>query len=255
MKTVVLAPGSSELPAGWSEAQFRDALQHAADRWSYPNVQCAVKVVVTDAQPEWRATQDGLNVVAVRGRTWCHNERCGGTSTYPLRATAMTTTFPEDGHGNSVGEGDVELNGVAFRFTDPAHPAAMGVAPPWSVPIEPVLVHEIGHVLGLRDVCGGERRHSGQPVTDACSEADQDRVMFAANRRGTPTTADIDELCSIYPPESVTATASTSFAGASFFSLLAALVILVIRGRARLRGHALRTARSSVTRPVTARSE
>jgi hypothetical protein len=198
VKTVVITPSASDLPPGWSIDRFREAVQRAADAWSLPNVPCAVKLVVGAPQAEWRATRDGKNLVAFRGQSWCHNQRCGPSSTFPLRAMAMTSTYPAE-TSRPPDEADVELNAVSFQLT----PAGRGGNPEsakWSVPLEPVLVHEIGHVLGLPDVCGAQRRVSGRPVTAACAAEDRQRVMFAANLNARPTPADVAELCRLYPP-------------------------------------------------------
>lgn len=199
MKTVVLTPGAGELPAGWSPPEFRGAIQRAASRWSYPNVPCGVQVVVGEPRPEWRAVQDGTNLIAVRSRSWCHNARCSPTTTYPLRATAMTTTYPEGARGRSVVEGDIELNGVFFQLTDSQVPMEpdMRKRP---VRLESILVHEIGHVLGLGDVCGDDRMESGRPVTAGCSPADRARAMFASGQHEDLTPDDVRELCRIFPP-------------------------------------------------------
>jgi hypothetical protein len=209
MKTLVLTPSASELPPGWSAAEFREAIQRAADLWSYPNVPCSLKVTVAEPQREWRASQDGTNLIAVRGHTWCHNDRCGAQSTFPLRATAMTTTYPEGTVGRAVVEADVEINGSAFRFTGPGHdppPAGRG----WAVPLQPVLLHEIGHVLGLGDVCGATRMQSGRPLTSTCSSDDLQRVMFASGRQESLSPGDVAELCRIYPPEGGVAVQASS---------------------------------------------
>jgi hypothetical protein len=198
MKTVVITPSTSGLPPDWSIDRFREALQRAADSWSFPSVRCGVKLVVGQPQAEWRAVRDGTNLVAFRSKDWCHNERCGPTSTFPLRAMGMTTPYP--GGAGLPEEADVELNAVTFRLAGNGD-VGKQLHAQWSTPIEPVLVHELGHVLGLPDVCGGERRASGRAVTSACSAQDRQRVMFAANLNAHPAHADVAELCRLYPAD------------------------------------------------------
>jgi hypothetical protein len=208
LKTVVITPSTCDLPPGWSIDRFREALQRAADAWSFPNVPCATKLVVGEPQAEWRATRDGKNLVAFRGKSWCHNERCGPSSTFPLRAMAMTSTYPSE-TSRPPEEADVELNAVSFQLT-PGAGGSSPASPQWSVPLEPVLVHEIGHVLGLPDVCGAHRRASGRPVITACPAEDRQRVMFAANLNTRPTPADVAELCRLYPTVDTATTAHES---------------------------------------------
>jgi hypothetical protein len=200
IKTVVLSPSTSDLPAGWSVHDLRDVVQRAADHWSYPNVPCGVRVVVGEPRAEWRAVRDGTNLVAVRGRSWCHNGKCGPTTTFPFRSMGMTTTYPAGATGGAVTEADVEVNGVFFQFSDVTD---RGAASPAKRPLrlESVLMHEIGHVLGLGDVCGAIRMQSGRPVTASCSSEDQQRVMFAAGRQESLSPGDVAELCGIYPPQ------------------------------------------------------
>jgi hypothetical protein len=152
IRTIILTPSASELPTGWSAGEFREIIERAAGRWSYPNVPCGVRVVVGEPRSEWRAVQDGTNLVAVRGRSWCHNGRCSAATTYPLRTMGMTTTYPAGATGGAIMEADIEINGVFFQFTD-AGALPDESARKHAVRLESILTHEIGHVLGLGDVC------------------------------------------------------------------------------------------------------
>ncbi len=201
MKTVALTPSTHDLPPGWSAGQFRDVVQRAADKWSFPNVPCGVKVTVAEASPVWRATEDGANLIVFRGRTWCHNERCGSQSTFPLRATGMTTTHPRGAIGRAVVEADVEINGTAFTYSGSGVSVPEPTVGKWTAPLDSVLVHEIGHVLGLPDACGTGRRPSGRPITSDCGPDDRLRVMFPIGLRDSLGPKDVAELCLLYPPE------------------------------------------------------
>jgi len=111
----------------------------------------------------------------------------------------MTTTYPEGARGRSVVEGDVEVNAVFFQLTD----SGASVQPEMRkrpVRLESVLVHEIGHVLGLGDVCGDDRAESGRPNTAGCGPEERARAMFASGQHGDLTADDVRELCRIFPP-------------------------------------------------------
>ena len=210
MKNLVLTPSTHELPPGWSVDQFRDVVQRAADKWTFPNIPCGVKVTVAETSPAWRATEDGTNLIVFRGLTWCHNERCGPQSTFPLRATGMTTTHPKDAIGRAVVEADVEINGVAFRYGGNAGAVPESEGVKWSVSLESVLVHEIGHVLGLPDACGTQRRASGRPITSDCASGDRLRVMFPTGLRDTLAPEDVRQLCLLHPADGGGATGTVS---------------------------------------------
>ena len=206
-KTVIITPSANDLPPGWTIDWFREVLQRAADAWSFPNVPCGVKLVVGEPRSEWRAVPDGTNLVVFRSKAWCHNERCGPTSTYPLRAMAMTSIYPE-GSARPPEEADVELNAAGFQVDSAVGGAAKSR---WSVPVEPVLIDELGHVLGLRDVCRADWSASGR-LAPACSAEDRGRVMFASSVNTRPSTADVAELCRLYPAASTDAVAITEAA-------------------------------------------
>ncbi len=154
-RELTLTPSSREAPEGWSVEGLVRELERAADAWSVTRGDCRIAVRVAPAQSFWAATEDGVNLVAFRTESWCHNGRCGHLRTFPRRAVAMTTTYPEGARGSAVVEADVELNGVDFRFESSDR---LGTKPSgergFDQSLKKVLVHEIGHALGLEDHCG-----------------------------------------------------------------------------------------------------
>lgn len=203
LHTVTLVPSQVGLPPGLSFDAFRDELNRAALQWSYPAVPCAVAVTVAERGAQWTAVQDGVNLVSVRSQTWCHNNRCSHSSTFPLRATGMTTVYPIGATGRDVQEADVELNGVFFELLADAGPSKAQTegmkGAKRQASLRVALLHELGHVLGLPDACGQGRTRSGRPVAGDCQRSDRQRVMypFPAATRLSPD--DVAALCAIYP--------------------------------------------------------
>jgi hypothetical protein len=103
-------------------------------------------------------------------------------STFPIAAAAMTTVFPPNAGPGSVKEADIELNGVHFDW------AAGGTGKPVAR-LQAVLVHEIGHALGLRDACSG-------PM---CNDEDQEATAMASLGRLGPGPDDVKRVCAAFP--------------------------------------------------------
>jgi hypothetical protein len=190
---LTLTPSNVGLPGWLSHGDWERILQAAAAAWSYPKVDCSnVQVEVLPAASLRRADDDGVNLVVFRDQEWCHNGQCGPLSTYPSKAAGMTTTYPLEAMGAAVLGGDIELNRHFFETIGREGGSDAGRAA-----LEAVVVHEIGHVFGLRDVCGGPRQ--GRHSLAACSVGERERVMFASAQLREPSAADIAELCQLHP--------------------------------------------------------
>lgn len=190
--TFTLTPSESGLPAGWTSEAFRRELQGAAASYNQAAAPCAsLQVAVAAPAPRRIAAEDGTSLVAFRSDQWCHNSRCGHLDTFPSRAMAMTET-------HAAGEADIELNALNFRFTE----AAANANPDERVvPLRAVLMHEIGHVVGLEDRCvaeGGQGRHgahAGVPDADLCRAGEAASVMFAPALNLHLSPLDVAALC------------------------------------------------------------
>jgi hypothetical protein len=203
--TRVVTPSSRDLPPGITRESWRTVLKEAADAWYTP---CAnVRLEVSAPVERWLTERDGANLFVFQGQQWCHNVQCGHMSTFPLRAMAMTTIYPEGARGVRVEEADVELNASSFEFT--LGSASAGGAPPSAGPpttapkrkvaLKNVLVHEMGHVLGLEDACHPAERPSGRPALFACSNSEQNSAMATGAPLDRPTSDDLGTLCRMYP--------------------------------------------------------
>jgi hypothetical protein len=119
--------------------------------------------------------------VIFRANRWCHNERCGKDSTFPIRVAAMTTVFPRGAGPGLVKEADIELNGVHFDWSTGA-----GTRP--VAELATVLVHELGHALGLPDACSGP----------SCHDHGEGTAMAGIGRTG-PGPEDVRRVCAAFP--------------------------------------------------------
>lgn len=221
---LALHVSTHDLPPGVTSDRVRDALARAAAVWSYPAIACSnVELRVEADSRERLATQDGVSLVLFRDREWCHNDRCGGLRTFPLHVAAMTSAYAS---GEKL-EGDIELNAVTFDWTS----SRQDVERP-RAPLQAVLAHELGHVLGLPDACGAA--HSGKPLP--CNAPPS--IMLAPARLERPTEWDVKALCALHPrdaaPLPATATGARTpwrWVGALVLALAAALGLRFARSK------------------------
>lgn len=198
MRTIAVTPSRSRLLPQLPEGQWYATIEDSVRTWNAAlEGCCGVRLSIAAPAERWLAVQDGVNLVVLRSGSWCHNERCGYTGTFPLRALAMTTSYPEGAHGGQIAEADIEVNAskldastLTIRYSDDIEP----------VPLQAVITHELGHLLGLEDVCQHHYLLSGKPVMNECPPEEQNRVMFATARRLVPSAADLRELALVYPP-------------------------------------------------------
>jgi hypothetical protein len=216
LRVIAITPSSSVLSEQLGAAEWQRLVKDAATQWNRAlEGCCSVRFSVAPAADKRWATEDGVNLVVLRRDEWCHNERCGTRTTFPLGALGMTTSYPEGASGIAVREADVELNGLRMEVIADGAPGLQKRTPVLSapsgttVPLETVLVHELGHVLGLKDACNEGHRVSGRPILGDCSSEQRERVMFAPARISTPTSADLDEARFLYPlPDAASTDAS-----------------------------------------------
>jgi len=237
---VTLVPSSLDLPDNLRAEQFREALLTASQRWSYPEVACtSVAIEVAETAARRRTERDGRSLFVFRSRRWCHNEQCGPGRTFPRLAAAMTTVYDTPSSTGGPGESDVELNTSAFDWS---HGTSLTSAQPVA-PLIPVLVHEIGHILGFQDTCG--TRHGVRP-DPGCPPNELESVMLSGSNREQLSAWDVARLCSRFPksearaaraeePEHRTAPVGWwALAGATLLTAAAILRIACRKPRAEL---------------------
>ena len=214
MREIAVTPSLHGLTGSIPARDWQAIVAAAAAHWNDALESCCnVRLTVVAAQNRWVAAEDSVNLIVLRQGLWCHNEQCGHTSTFPPNALAMTTVYPEGAKGADLREADVEISAKMLHAVPPdklpkdlasqALITASGVwiiAPPnsdYPVLLESVLVHEVGHVLGLSDSCASGHESGGPPR--GCSADQIDRVMAPDAHQLRPTAADVAELQRFYP--------------------------------------------------------
>ena len=246
MRDITVTPSLHGL-TGLMPAKDWQAIGAAAvARWNGALASCCnVRLTVAAPQSLWLANEDGVSLIVLRQGLWCHNEMCGHTSTFPPNALAMTTVYPVGAKGAEVREADVEVNGQLLRALD-VHslPTASQLSGAYStdssiwvlgphyignpVSLEAVLMHELGHVLGLSDACASDHYMAATATVVNCTVEQHSRLMFPDGRHLQPTAADLSELAATYPLSSHSQPLRHAFLGYAL-CVIAILVLVVWR--------------------------
>lgn len=208
-------------------ATVRGVVERALASWSHPAVACTSMTIehVTGTAAPLVVANDMKPSLIFRETSWCGD-------TMPCRdprMLAQTTVFarsrpgtPEDGEIVDV---DIEINAVDHRWTvipdDGVNPV-LGARD-----LGNVLAHELGHFLGLADVCARPgapmipRDHLGNavPACEGAPVALTEATMFPDSPLGdigkrTLAADDLLGLCEIYPRSAAPADGGPSDAGA-----------------------------------------
>lgn len=198
MLELKLTRSSRGLPEGLSIEEFRASLSAAGRKWKGA---CTPRITVEEPADLWSARPDDVNLVAFRGDAWCRNLSCASDTTYARDAVAMTLLHSQ-WDGSELPGGDVELNSHLFGFSGDTgshqwESKGQSVTIE-TVPFEFVLVHEIGHLLGLPDRCEVGPSHS-RTEWGNCEPGFEDSVMHAPSGRVTPSSRDLGQLCTLWP--------------------------------------------------------
>jgi hypothetical protein len=198
LRSLVLIPSTYDLPDGLSPSEWQSNVAAAAASWNAVLSTCSdLRLEVGAATRERLAVDDGQTVLIFRTRAWCHNDRCSSQSTYPLNTMAMTSTYPERATGALVRGADVEFNGKALRRNAPANGATTTNGGEWKFfapdgrlagGLQTVVLHELGHVLGLSDHCG----------TGSCVSTAPAGIMLAGWGTGEISEHDVAEVCGLH---------------------------------------------------------
>jgi hypothetical protein len=131
---------------------LRSALRNAVSSWNRELSDCGAPRLVVAESSLKRAfiREDRINEVLMHDRAWCPPDAADFGHCYDRQLHASTRLRPErrPGHPTDglIKEADLEVNGVDFAWS------ALGERP-GTLNLEAMLVHELGHVLGLDHPC------------------------------------------------------------------------------------------------------
>lgn len=146
---ITLLVDTSQIPSQIDRTQFLKSTLNAAALWTGRREITKLRFYIHESdRSEVGALRDGRNTIVFQTQNWCRGGRRRPGPCYARRSAAFTTihfgrTKPEL-HYVPIEETDIELNAVDFAWhrTDQLSPDLVGI-----------LVHELGHVLGLDHTC------------------------------------------------------------------------------------------------------
>jgi hypothetical protein len=197
------------------EAEVRRAVAAALAVWDHCNNPCSrVELRLAEGTTDNEVVEDGVSSLSFREERWSRNGRAEVLARYPASMLALTSLYAKPRPGQSmvaeIGEADIELNAVDFRFSTDGRVSQSASR---TRDLETVLIHEIGHILGLGHNCAmteRERRfvdHLGHrlPLCSAASPVLRSAAMFPVESLATaPILRDLSPddrkaLCALYP--------------------------------------------------------
>lgn len=192
---VVPPPGPA---TGVTALQVAAAARKAADLWATSCNGCSLPKLAFEVSPDDRPVRrDGVSVLRLQPGRWCPQNSSPVSACYDSRRMAIAHVYSRpatDTGRDSVPEGEVDLRINAVDYSWSGEDGAENAAK-----LEKMLVHEVGHLLGLAHSC----RSGG---LDDCTPRDRDSVMYpypleAGHRHpARPTSRDIAHLRELYPP-------------------------------------------------------
>lgn len=201
---IVLTP-APDTPGGSVRSLLGVALAAAAERWNRALSVCRTPRLRANVQhldaPVVR--DDLVNSVVLHEKRWCPPGSVQPDECYPSGLVGRTHLYPrlveQSSADGELAGADVEVNGVGQSWLTESSPAAR-------LKLEAILLHELGHVLGLDHPCGPNSEYSrpGRPIVDCDAQGLDSQVMqpsWPATPRGadmSPSAAEVAALCGLY---------------------------------------------------------
>jgi len=198
-----------------SESEVRRAVAAALAVWDHRNNPCSrVQLRLAEGTTDNEVVEDGVSSLSFREERWSRNGRAEVLARYPANMLALTSLYAKPRPGKptvaEIVEADIELNAVDFRFSTDGK-VSQSVSR--TRDLQTVLIHEIGHILGLGHNCAmtaRERRlvdYLGHrlPLCSAAGPALRSAAMFPVESLATaPILRDLSPddrkaLCAMYP--------------------------------------------------------
>gem|GEM_PF-4288942 len=202
VKEIVLTP-APERAGGEPPAMLGPALTSAASAWNHALAGCnAPRLLANRVVLDGPALGDDLvNAVIFHERKWCPITSVQREDCYPADSQAHTLLYPTlqpaSPHDGELRGVDIEVNGVDFRWSQRESPNALS--------LQTILIHELGHVLGLDHPCGPNTAWSNKrrPLV-ACDPNATAQVMrgdIASVTQGEaplPSKVEVAQVCELY---------------------------------------------------------
>lgn len=189
---LVLHPIEPRAASGVSGEAFRNALIQAAAAWNDAQ-ECAPRIKIAPLEhTQRRALQDGGSIATMVSNQWCPPKFSDRTECYGAERAAVTRLFPhlQPGHAKhgSIVEVDLEINAVDYQWSEEEGLQRL----------QALLVHELGHILGLNHPCGETVSCTSVPQSRASAMYPNPLELGRALAL-SPNEEDIASLCGTQP--------------------------------------------------------